>query len=70
MGVNRLTPYPITWRRAVIPKVKKGSKTIHAQEAERIFPAITPFLRGPRGGLKDGIADAALLCQYGRLVCP
>ena len=68
MGFDRLTPYPITWRRAVIPKIKKGSKTIHAQEAERIYPAITPFLRGPRGGLRDGIGDAALLARYGWLM--
>lgn len=69
LGMQRLIPYPITWRRAVLPKIHKGDKKIHAQEAERIFPALAPFLRGPRGGLRDGIADAGLLCQYGRLIC-
>ena len=43
----------------------KKSKLASVELAEELFPDAE--LRGPRGGLKDGRAEALLIAEYGRL---
>lgn len=54
------------WQRDVgIPA--KADKSVHVQVASRLFP--TAELYGPKGGVKDGRADALLMAEYARRKC-
>jgi hypothetical protein len=44
--------------------ISKDTKGDSCRIAENLFP--NAGLRGPRGGVYDGRADAILLCEYGR----
>ena len=65
MMVAKLIPYtlvtPITWMKVM--GVGLGSKEASCLRAEQLFPGRN--FRGPRGGKKDGVAEAALIAQYG-----
>ena len=54
---------PAKWKKyfGLIKKPKLASVEL----AEKLFPDAE--LRGPRGGLKDGRAEALLIAEYGRL---
>lgn len=55
---------PQIWKSATkTPKDKKQATTRAAQ----IFPDAHKVFFGPRGGIKDGLAEASLLCFYGAL---
>ena len=56
------TPMPHIWKQNMRLTKDKG---LSVQRAETIFPEFTGF-RGPRGGLRDGIAEAALIAEWGR----
>jgi crossover junction endodeoxyribonuclease RuvC len=45
--------------------VGRGSKEASVLRAEQLFPAWAGEFRGPRGGKKDGVAEAALIAKYG-----
>jgi crossover junction endodeoxyribonuclease RuvC len=54
---------PQAWMRALgIPP--KADKRAHVERALSLFP--TAEVTGPRGGMKDGRADALLIAEYGR----
>lgn len=59
-------PSAQAWQRAVLPVLKgMGSpKERSALIAAQLFPALP--IRGARGALKDGRADAACIAEYGR----
>jgi crossover junction endodeoxyribonuclease RuvC len=53
---------PSVWKRALsIPAAKDGA----VLRADQLLPASAHLWRGPRGGLMDGRAEAALLAYYG-----
>lgn len=55
---------PVTWKKALrVPAAKDGA----VARADQLFPAYASLFRGPRGGLLDGVAEAALIAYYGRL---
>lgn len=63
---------PQEWRRLLLagyppPETKKERKVQAVQHAIKIFPAMAKIFRGPKGGMVDGRADAALLAEYARL---
>lgn len=63
--VAKLIPYtlvtPGTWMKVM--GVGRGSKEASCLRAEQLFP--TEGFRGPKGGKKDGVAEAALIAKYG-----
>lgn len=42
-----------------------GPKSYSTQRAREVFPQAAASFSGPRGGEKDGRAEAALICEYG-----
>jgi hypothetical protein len=50
---------PNQWK----PKLKCGPDSVF--RAEQLFPTQRELFRGPRGGLMDGRADAAMIAMYG-----
>ena len=67
-GVLRVRPTlvpPASWKRTMLSGLPSG-KLAAVQQAERLFPSVASQLRGVRGGLKDGRAEALLLAEYGR----
>jgi len=61
MGLRLLLPPPQEWLKGML--IPKGaSKVAHVEMAEKLFPHVE--LRGPRGGIKDGRADALLIAKY------
>ncbi len=65
MLVAKLIPYtlvtPMVWMKVM--GVGLGSKEASCLRAEQLFPGVN--FRGPRGGKKDGVAEAALISKYG-----
>ncbi len=57
---------PKVWQKTLYGGVPKGSdpKVITMGVASRLFPSVS--LYGPKGGVKDGRADALLLAEYAR----
>ena len=54
---------PQAWMKALgIPP--KSDKKAHVERALSLFP--TAEVKGPRGGMKDGRADALLIAEFGR----
>lgn len=58
---TRVTPGQ--WKKTLRVGSEKQSAIARASE---IFPHSTDMFRGPRGGIIDGVAEAALLAWYGR----
>lgn len=66
---------PLAWKKKVLAGLpwktkneadKKRAKLVAVTYVERRFPEAN--LRGPRGGIKDGVADAICLAIYGKVV--
>lgn len=53
---------PTKWKKSYSLPASKEAAVIRATE---LFPANAAEFRGPRGGLLDGIAEAALIAKYG-----
>ena len=43
----------------------QASKSGAVRRASELFPAYASLFHGPKGGLRDGIAEAALIARYG-----
>lgn len=60
--------HPVSWQNwikkllGIAPKTYFGSIT--CQTAEKVFPAFRGLFYGPRGGKRDGIADAAFIALW------
>ena len=70
LGVSLIEVPPKEWQREFGIKGGKGDDT-KAQSyliASRMFPGVE--LKGPRGAILDGRADALLIAEYGRRRCP
>ena len=53
---------PGVWKRHYGIQASKSGAVL---KAEQLFPEHAPQFRGPRGGLRDGLAEAALIARYG-----
>lgn len=60
LPVTRVTP--TTWKRALKLPASKPAAGLRASD---MFPKNAAEFYGPRGGLKDGVAEAALIAWYG-----
>lgn len=60
-------PRPQEWRR-VLGLAKGADKAASVALAARLFPGAAGDLRGPRGGLRDGLAEALLIAEYARRI--
>lgn len=55
---------PAMWKKAMrVPADKRAA----VQRACQLFPAFTTTFKGPRGGVMDGRAEAALVALYGAM---
>ncbi len=54
---------PAVWMKAM--SVGRGSKEASIIRATELFPENAKEFRGPKGGKKDGVAEAALIALYG-----
>lgn len=53
---------PAVWKKALsVPAEKEGA----VARAGEIFPTWAHYFRGPKGGYRDGLAEAALIAYYG-----
>lgn len=52
----------LTWKRhfSLVKKSKRASVEI----AEKLFPTIRSAFYGPKGGIRDGMAEALLMAEY------
>ena len=55
-------PTPATWKRVM--KVGTQDDDIYRRACE-LFPSARAAFAGPRGGVRDGICEAAMLAKYG-----
>jgi hypothetical protein len=65
-GLAILEPDPVTWKKVIFadgPKNKEAAIPL----AAGLYPRARAELRGPRGGLEIGRADAILLAHYARI---
>jgi len=53
---------PTVWKKTYGLQASKEAAVIRASE---LFPSSAVAFRGPRGGIKDGVAEAALIAKYG-----
>lgn len=55
---------PARWKKDMrVPADKRAA----VQRASQLIPGAAPYFKGPRGGLLDGRAEAAILALYGAL---
>ena len=64
-----MQPTPQAWQKGIPERGtedKKKAKTAIVMYASQCFPSAAPFLRGPKGGIKDGRADALMIAEWRR----
>lgn len=62
LHVPYITPTPQQWMRGLVDK--KAGKSANVATAKRMFPEVN--FHGPRGGARDGRADALLIAWYAK----
>jgi crossover junction endodeoxyribonuclease RuvC len=63
-GVPLTQVKPTVWKKQMrVPADKKAA----VQRACQLFPALAPHFKGPRGGVIDGRAEAALIALFGAM---
>lgn len=64
LGIPVTSVKPARWKKDMkVPADKKAT----VQRASQLFPGAAAAFKGPRGGIFDGRAEAALLALYGAL---
>jgi len=64
IGVPITQVKPARWKKDMkVPADKRAA----VMRASQLFPGAAPAFKGPRGGIYDGRAEAALLALYGAL---
>jgi len=57
---------PVTWQKEMFAGyTKSDTKDLSYKISSQLYPHIASLLKGPRGGLRDGICDAVLIATYG-----
>lgn len=56
---------PRIWKRVYGLQGGRENKGASAAKAIELFPELKPLMYGPKGGVKDGRAEAVLLAHYG-----
>lgn len=61
MGIPTTMVKPTQWKKQMrVPADKRAT----VQRASQLFPAVAPLFKGPRGGVFDGRAEAALIALF------
>lgn len=60
LPLTMVTPH--VWKKHYGIMASKKGAVLRASE---LFPGHADMFRGPRGGMKDGVAEAALIARYG-----
>ena len=69
MGIPNMTVLAFVWKKNILAGYKdKRDKKVSVAHAVKLFPSVEEYLYGPKGGVKDGRAEALLLAEYGRRV--
>lgn len=64
LGVPVTQVKPTQWKKQMrVPADKRAA----VQRASQLFPAVSPLFKGPRGGVFDGRAEAALIALFGAM---
>jgi len=64
LGVPLTHVKPNQWKKMMkVPADKRAA----VQRSSQLFPACVPLFKGPRGGVFDGRAEAALVALYGAM---
>jgi hypothetical protein len=64
LGVPMTPVKPTQWKKQMrIPADKRAA----VQRASQLFPGVANLFKGPRGGVFDGRAEAALIALYGAM---
>jgi hypothetical protein len=64
LGIPTTQVKPQQWKKQMrVPADKRAA----VQRASQLFPAISPLFKGPRGGVYDGRAEAALIALFGAM---
>lgn len=66
MQIPVMVVTPQAWKKALMEGQPRTAEASVAA-ALRYYPTARPLLLGPKGGLKDGRADALLLARYGSM---
>jgi hypothetical protein len=65
LGISYVIVKPQEWRK-VVGLTAGEDKGASVALAQRLFPSISDQLVGPRGGIKDGMAEALLIAEFRR----
>lgn len=64
LGIPTTMVKPTQWKKQMrVPADKRAA----VQRASQLFPAVSPLFKGPRGGVFDGRAEAALIALFGAM---
>ncbi|AMO44258.1 putative RNaseH-like domain protein [Ruegeria phage vB_RpoS-V10] len=64
MGIPTTQVKPTEWKKQMrVPADKRAA----VQRASQLFPAVADLFKGPRGGVFDGRAEAALIALFGAM---
>lgn len=64
LGIPVTQVKPTQWKKQMrVPADKRAA----VQRASQLFPAVSTLFKGPRGGVFDGRAEAALVALYGAM---
>lgn len=64
-GLHFTLVTPGTWKAIYGLRGGRENKAASAEKAIELFPGVKALLYGPKGGVKDGRAEAILLAHYG-----
>lgn len=64
-GLHFTLVSPVTWKLLYGLRGGRENKAASAVKAIELFPGLEKRLYGPKGGVKDGRAEAVLLAHYG-----
>ena len=64
LGIPRSKTRPVEWKKAMRAPAEKKQSVARARE---LMPACSRLFAGPRGGIRDGVAEAAMIALFGAL---
>lgn len=64
-GMHFTLVQPAVWKTIYSLRGGRENKAASVAKAIELFPSLAPQLKGPKGGLKDGRAEAVLLAHFG-----
>lgn len=66
LGIPTEETLPSSWQKLFFKSKGQDTKQLAYDTACKLFPTVCDFFSGPKGGIKDGRSDAALLATLAR----